>query len=147
MINYKEEYLRLLELAIGDGLHGRACRPLSRHGRRHVWWAPILNKACKLANKVGLELCLPREGGWPDLGDTMLPVTGLRNIRDVLTVCHNERIWGDFVECGCWRGGACVYARAVIDAIGDNRKVIGCDSFEGLPLIVLRWMARYDWTQ
>ena len=38
------------------------------------------------------------------------------------------------VETGVWRGGASIMARAVLFAYGvTDRKVICCDSFEGLP--------------
>jgi hypothetical protein len=131
---YTEKYLNLLELAISDYLHGPACRPLPEHGRRHVWWTPVMNCVCHFFKLFGVILSLPKKyNTWPDVADTMLPPGALKNIRNVLETCHLENIPGDFVECGCWRGGACVYAKAIVDALCDNRKVYGCDSFSGLP--------------
>lgn len=63
----------------------------------------------------------------------MLDVKALHNIREVLEICHTEGVAGDFVECGVWRGGGCVFAKAVINELGDKRRVFGCDSFDGLP--------------
>jgi len=40
---------------------------------------------------------------------------------------------GDFVECGVWRGGASIFARAVMVAYQQDRRVWLFDSFEGLP--------------
>jgi hypothetical protein len=37
---------------------------------------------------------------------------------------------GDFVECGVWRGGASIFARACLNP---SRKVWLYDSFDGLP--------------
>ena len=53
-------------------------------------------------------------------------------IEDV--VANNVR--GDIVETGVWRGGACIWAAAVLGHLGDTeRRVFVCDSFEGLPLV------------
>jgi O-methyltransferase len=40
---------------------------------------------------------------------------------------------GDFVETGVWRGGACIWAAAVLESLGSDKRVYVCDSFEGLP--------------
>src|SRR5262249_48778679 len=51
-----------------------------------------------------------------------------------LTDCLRRGVPGDFIETGVWRGGACIFARAVLRAYGDpERKVWVADSFEGLP--------------
>lgn len=129
------QYLNLLEKCIGNELHGMAPRPISKHGRRHVWYGGIVNYVSGLFEKYGLQLCLKHVDGegWPELGDTMLTQSGLRDIRNLLIRCDKEGIEGDFVECGVWRGGACVYAKAVINELKSQRGVLGFDSFEGLP--------------
>ena len=40
---------------------------------------------------------------------------------------------GDFVETGVWRGGACIWAAAVLESLGSDKRVYVCDSFQGLP--------------
>jgi O-methyltransferase len=41
---------------------------------------------------------------------------------------------GDVIETGVWRGGAMIFARAVLEAFGDRRRSVWCaDSFAGLP--------------
>lgn len=77
-----------------------------------------------------------REHGWdwPSVAFTMVGTKRLANLRTLLESVINERIPGDFVETGVWRGGSCIMARAVLAAYGvTDRKVIVCDSFEGLP--------------
>ena len=64
---------------------------------------------------------------------TMIPPMGLENIEDVLRLAHSNQIRGDFVETGVWRGGASIYARAVMNELGMAGKVYACDSFVGLP--------------
>lgn len=40
---------------------------------------------------------------------------------------------GVFLEAGIWRGGACIWARAVMDYLKMTEPVYACDSFEGVP--------------
>jgi hypothetical protein len=77
-----------------------------------------------------------RETGrdWPFIGYTMVGLRRLRNVRQAIETVVRERIAGDFVETGVWRGGSSIYARACLDHAGAaDRKVWACDSFEGLP--------------
>jgi len=65
---------------------------------------------------------------------TMIGIRRLDNIERCLVDVLNEGIPGDFIETGVWRGGACVFARAVLKAYGcTERKVWVADSFKGLP--------------
>jgi Macrocin-O-methyltransferase (TylF) len=71
---------------------------------------------------------------WPIHAHTMIGLTRLRNLRNLITQILNEDIPGDFIETGVWRGGACIYMRAVLAAYGvTGRRVWVADSFEGLP--------------
>jgi hypothetical protein len=64
----------------------------------------------------------------------MIGTKRLNNLRMVMEDVIQAAIPGDFVETGVWRGGASIYARAIMAAYGvSNRKVICCGSFEGLP--------------
>ena len=76
------------------------------------------------------------EGGhyWPARAHTMIGRRRLRNFRTAIETIIAERIPGDILEAGVWRGGASIYARGVLKAFGDNgRKVYVADSFDGLP--------------
>jgi O-methyltransferase/8-demethyl-8-(2,3-dimethoxy-alpha-L-rhamnosyl)tetracenomycin-C 4'-O-methyltransferase len=71
---------------------------------------------------------------WPAKAHTMIGFERLRNLRQLLTTVIGDKVPGDFVETGVWRGGACIYARAVLKAFGiRDRKVWVADSFAGLP--------------
>jgi len=71
---------------------------------------------------------------WPSVAFTMIGTKRLLNLRRVIESVIGEQIPGDIVETGIWRGGACIMARAVLHAYGvKDRKIIACDSFEGLP--------------
>ena len=71
---------------------------------------------------------------WPQSAQTMIGSVRLRNIRTLLERVLDDKIPGDFLEAGVWRGGACIYARGILLAHGDrSRKVWVADSFRGLP--------------
>lgn len=71
---------------------------------------------------------------WPSVAFTMIGTKRLSNVRKIVESVIGEHIPGDIVEAGVWRGGACIMARAALFAYGiKDRRVIVCDSFEGLP--------------
>jgi hypothetical protein len=71
---------------------------------------------------------------WPDIAHTLLSLSRLNNIEECCIEVIADQIPGDFMECGVWRGGACILMKAIIDAkFEGSRKVIVADSFEGVP--------------
>lgn len=71
---------------------------------------------------------------WPATACTMIGTARMRNLRDLLERALASGVPGDFIETGVWRGGACIYARAILAAYGDEtRRVFVADSFRGLP--------------
>lgn len=72
--------------------------------------------------------------GWPGNAHTLLSVKRLDNLQQCIETILQEGIPGDLIETGVWRGGACIFMRAVLAAYGDHtRKVFVADSFAGLP--------------
>lgn len=66
--------------------------------------------------------------------DTMLGWPRLDNVRDCVETVLREGVPGDLVETGTWRGGACMYMRAILAARGvRDRAVWLADSFAGFP--------------
>ena len=85
------------------------------------------------AEKFDAEL---REYGWdwPSVAHSMIGRKRMENIRTLMEMALFEGVPGDFIETGVWRGGACIYMRAILAAYGvRNRKVWLADSFAGLP--------------
>jgi hypothetical protein len=71
---------------------------------------------------------------WPGYADTMIGIKRLDNLQQLIEAVLNEGVEGDLIETGVWRGGACIFMRAVLAAYGiKNRKIFVADSFEGLP--------------
>ncbi len=71
---------------------------------------------------------------WPKEGETMIGYTRLSNIENCIINTINNNVEGDLIETGVWRGGACIFMRAILMKYGiTNKNVWVADSFEGLP--------------
>jgi len=65
---------------------------------------------------------------------TMIGRARLDNIEMCVRMIHADKIGGDFMETGVWRGGATMFMRGMLKVLGDeNKKVWVADSFQGLP--------------
>jgi hypothetical protein len=65
---------------------------------------------------------------------SMLPVARFDNIEYCINSILAEKIPGDLIETGVWRGGATIFMRSMLAALDINdRAVWVADSFEGLP--------------
>jgi len=92
-------------------------------------------KKLKLVKESNASIDERAEGQvWPVYADTMIGLKRLDNLQLCIETVINDGIEGDLIETGVWRGGACIFMRAVLAAYGiENRKVFVADSFEGLP--------------
>lgn len=71
---------------------------------------------------------------WPSYAFTMIGLKRLNNLQKCVETVLAERIPGDLIETGVWRGGACILMRAVLATQGvTDRRVFVADSFMGLP--------------
>jgi hypothetical protein len=65
---------------------------------------------------------------------SMLPLVRFDNLQSCMIQTIRDGIPGDFIETGAWRGGATIFMRGVLKALGvEDRTVWVADSFEGLP--------------
>jgi O-methyltransferase len=136
-------YLDLLKQCLTRSLFPEGRRPAemnpSLRGQPVAWAAySVLNrvlKVFKLELSWSYEPKLRAEGrDWPQNGETMIGLTRLQNIQDCVTDILRKNVPGDFIETGVWRGGACIFMRALLKSYGDeDRTVWVADSFEGLP--------------
>jgi O-methyltransferase len=77
-----------------------------------------------------------REEGsdWPADAETMIGIKRLDNIQGCVASVIADDIPGDLIEAGVWRGGACIFMRAVLKAYADTTRTVWvADSFQGLP--------------
>jgi len=71
---------------------------------------------------------------WPVRAVTMIGLTRLRTLGKLIRQVVENQVPGDLIETGVWRGGACIYMRAMLAILGANdRRVWVADSFMGLP--------------
>ncbi len=83
----------------------------------------------------GTDMQRRNEGrDWPLYAQTMIGRKRTRNVRELVERVIAERVPGDLIEAGCWRGGTVILMRGILKAHGvDDRTVYAADSFEGLP--------------
>lgn len=100
----------------------------------------ILLKAANTLGPIGRGMSpfdqRKRELGldWPAEAETMIGMKRLTSLQQCVETVLTDEIPGDLIECGVWRGGACILMRAVLAAYGDRaRKVWLADSFQGVP--------------
>jgi O-methyltransferase len=77
-----------------------------------------------------------REQGldWPGSGETMIGLRRLDNLQSCIVDVVENRVPGDLIETGVWRGGATIFMRAALKALGDHERTVWvADSFQGLP--------------
>ena len=60
----------------------------------------------------------------PTAGFTMIGQVGLINLRYCLETVIKENIPGDFLEAGVWRGGASIFARAILDRYRQDHRAV-----------------------
>ena len=137
-------YLDLLKKALTYTLWQEAGTPIEIVSAKKAFPARWLGGgAARLLRCAGVQMVkLPteteedRKSGriWPMHADTMIGLQRLDNIQFCAESVIREGIRGDFIETGVWRGGACIFMRAVLAAYGvRDRRVFVADSFAGLP--------------
>jgi O-methyltransferase len=88
-----------------------------------------------------------REEGrdWPSDAESMVGLRRMANIKHCVEQVLADRVPGDLIETGVWRGGSCIYMRAVLKAHDVvDRRVWVADSFQGLPEYDGRYSADID---
>jgi Macrocin-O-methyltransferase (TylF) len=65
---------------------------------------------------------------------SMMPRGRFDNIQNCIANILRDRVAGDLIETGVWRGGATIFMRGVLKAYGVRDRIVWvADSFEGLP--------------
>jgi hypothetical protein len=137
-------YLSLLEKTLSFSLWEEPPAPVEAFAFTRK---PLKKWALEMASKVlakrrlGLvELRKIKESDraegkyWPGYATTMIGPKRLANLRTCVETVLADNIPGDLIETGVWRGGACIFMKAVLAAHGDSeRRVFVADSFAGLP--------------
>lgn len=71
---------------------------------------------------------------WPANAKTMIGYKRLSNIEYCIRAILQEKVEGDLMETGVWRGGAAMFMKAVLNELKNTDKTVWlADSFQGLP--------------
>jgi len=126
---YLDDELRLLYLR--DCLAGTDTFEFASfhdiRGKRRAAYKRL--RACRQVGDF-LDMDIRRSG----FAHTMIGRKRLDSLQQCLEQVVSQKIPGDFMECGVWRGGACIFMAGFLVAHGmTDRKVFVADSFDGLP--------------
>lgn len=139
----ERNYLRLLKEVIID-IDNAARFQLTPYPKERSYFLKrfAVNALINTLAKKGLMITgIDRRGiaarenglGWPLNGYSMIGMKRMNNIQHCIETALADGIEGDFIETGVWRGGACIFAKALFEIYGADRKVWVADSFQGLP--------------
>ena len=137
-------YLDLLKKTLTYALWPEPPLPVgSQNYNRPYLVARAMGLFSQTLGAMGVQLVRPRTfapgqrdtgGYWPTYAQTMIGMRRLNDLQFCVETVLRDGIEGDLIETGVWRGGACIFMRAVLAAHGvAERKVYVADSFAGLP--------------
>jgi hypothetical protein len=85
---------------------------------------------------------------WPCFSYSMVGLKRMHNLQYCIETAIQDGVPGDVIETGVWRGGACIFMRAVLKVHGvTDRTVFVADSFEGLPLPTRKEDVGHDFSE
>lgn len=133
-----ELYLDLLKKCLTRSIFGEKYRSLPAGNNNLLlktvgkWLA---NQDLQIVRAAKFDQRAREEGlDWPEEGETMIGLKRLQNLQDCITDVVQQNVPGDLIETGVWRGGAAIFMRAVLKALGDKDRIVWlADSFAGLP--------------
>lgn len=133
-----ELYLDLLKKCLTRSIFGEKYRSLPADNNNLLlktvskWLA---NQDLQIVRAARFDQHAREEGlDWPEEGETMIGLKRLQNLQDCIADVVQQNVPGDLIETGVWRGGAAIFMRAVLKALGDKERTVWlADSFEGLP--------------
>lgn len=71
---------------------------------------------------------------WPIDAETMIGLKRLDNLQFCIEDVIRQKVPGDLIETGVWRGGTTIFMRAVLKIYGETDRIVWvADSFQGLP--------------
>lgn len=96
---------------------------------------PLRARALELVRRTSFDAQTRREGrDYPVDAETLIGLRRLDNLQHCVTELLRQRIKGDLMETGVWRGGASILMAGILRIYGgSNRLVWVADSFRGVP--------------
>ena len=98
----------------------------------------LLKSKPTTTNLIGSDNILPR-------ALTMIGLIRMENLQFCVENIIQDNIEGDLMECGVWRGGACVFMKLILDRYDVNKKIVLADSFgDGFPIRTNPYDKQYE---
>ena len=131
----RRRYIDLLERAITHSLYHPPDAGEPPAFRREAFRRELHRTGEAEGLPLGRTQLARSEGrDWPVYAPTMIGRERLRNVRRCVETVLADRVPGDLIEAGCWRGGVGILMRGVLEAYGARgRSVWLADSFRGVP--------------
>lgn len=136
-------YLDLMKSALSFSLWEETGVPIETYINRKSFLKRICLRSLSLLRFAGLKVVKEptytqneKDDGmiWPGQAHTMAGLKRLDNVRFCVEDVIKNNIQGDLIETGVWRGGSCIFMRAILAAHGiKDKRIFVADSFEGLP--------------
>lgn len=104
------------------------------------WWR------ARIKNNIG-EYEIKNLRNYIEYTHSMIGRKRLENIKLCLDYVRENKIDGDFLEAGVWRGGASIFAKGYIEHYELDKKVYCADSFKGLPKPTNKNDINYDYSE
>ena len=122
-------YLELLKLSLTGALAQNSDLVLGKAGMRPGGGIKrrVANAIADALGHAGLELVQKRPWDpearargldWPQYAETMIGLRRIENLKMCVESVIADRVPGDLIETGVWRGGACIFMRGVLKARG-----------------------------
>lgn len=130
-------YLDLLKRSLTNWIHGHeefiAVEPtrLGKILKKIVY--PENSRLVKLQPFDPEKRLIGQDWPTPLLAHTMVGMKRLDNLQKCIASVIEERIPGDFIETGVWKGGSTIFMQGMLKTYNEKRQVWVADSFQGLP--------------
>jgi len=136
--NIKHLYLDLLKRSLTNWIHGHEEFVLVEPSGIGRFVGELVNpKGTMMVMQKRFDESKRATGqDWPTplLAHTMVGLQRLDNLQMCIESVIADKIPGDFIETGVWKGGSTIFMRGILKAYGiTNRRIWVADSFEGLP--------------
>ena len=94
-----------------------------------------MRKGYMICTKTEFDPELRKNGlDFPATAVSMIGLKRMDNIQYCVSEVVKNNVEGDLIETGVWRGGACIFMKAMLKVLNaEDRTVWVADSFEGLP--------------
>jgi O-methyltransferase len=134
-------YLDLIKKCLTNWIYGRQeLRPYQPAGRVDRLVDRLVHRWHKKRGVFAMQPAPMDESkrmtglDWPVTAHTMIGLNRLDNLQQLIESILAEKVDGDLIETGVWRGGATIFMRAALKAYGvTDRTIWVADSFHGLP--------------